>query len=611
MADRDHPPNAWALESRFPPPPNAMKKFNRCLLDTQTLAGFHRKCAIQVGKDTIHPTDESYSVTFSMNISPLQHTFEIELQLSSAPSQRMVKHVFWASGDSDAAINVLTGKIMARKGQRQIDGIYRIHSNFAQQDWENYCQDGSSGLLGSLEALQLDETSTDERALRFLNGTEKGRKFLSLSRVIASRAQAAADGSLGTPYYPEEIQELARLNKAHQDATLDRTDTNKTVQQRMAEKEAFGRAERKALGDVQSSYIAAAQGIYSTASAADLPIMSRIRPDVLIIDETSQLLKRVLLVGDHKQLPPTVVAPRNPFSNTGSIYQLERLIDAGTPSVHLQRQYRSHPQISAAFNTLIYDGTLVDDFSTTNRREVDQFTNILRRRLLPAQHPLVRTDDHICSIVLSPEQSSYYTWKSEQRRNSNSRTNFQTPAITFITTCILVQGGFSPTDILVTTFYADQVDLLKALFATEPRVSGTTITTADGSQGMQSMVQIIDCVVLGGKAAATGGGGPFRTGRPGSFSSAGPTTGAGDTLGYLATDRRRFNVVMSRGQAGRIVVGHKDMGNTGHGKNCWSMFMEQEAAKHHIIGTKEIQSAWVGSQHKAAFEQIRRTYTDT
>jgi superfamily I DNA and/or RNA helicase len=50
-------------------------------------------------------------------------------------------------------------------------------------------------------------------------------------------------------------------------------------------------------------------------------------------------LRRVLLIGDHRQHPPALLAERNPCSASGLVSLIERQIRAGTSYIQLQTQY--------------------------------------------------------------------------------------------------------------------------------------------------------------------------------------------------------------------------------------------------------------------------------
>jgi superfamily I DNA and/or RNA helicase len=65
-------------------------------------------------------------------------------------------------------------------------------------------------------------------------------------------------------------------------------------------------------------------------------------------------LRRILLIGDDYQLPPTVMSKRNPFRETAKVSLFQRLIEAGLQPLILDTQYRMAPTISQAVQDLIY-----------------------------------------------------------------------------------------------------------------------------------------------------------------------------------------------------------------------------------------------------------------
>ncbi|KAK8152634.1 hypothetical protein IWX90DRAFT_490668 [Phyllosticta citrichinensis] len=86
----------------------------------------------------------------------------------------------------------------------------------------------------------------------------------------------------------------------------------------------------------------------SLSPACDVPTAKSFQPQGVIIFEASQLnetlalgavlralnggkLKRMLLIGDRQQLPPTAKSPQNTFAANSELSLLERLILAGTP----------------------------------------------------------------------------------------------------------------------------------------------------------------------------------------------------------------------------------------------------------------------------------------
>ncbi len=103
--------------------------------------------------------------------------------------------------------------------------------------------------------------------------------------------------------------------------------------------------------------------------------------DLAILDEASQatiplslmvlpVVERIMLVGDHKQLPPTVVSPvaaRGGLETT----LFDRLHASGAPSTLLTVQHRMHQDIMAYANTRHYGGALVAHPSVATRTLAD------------------------------------------------------------------------------------------------------------------------------------------------------------------------------------------------------------------------------------------------
>ena len=69
--------------------------------------------------------------------------------------------------------------------------------------------------------------------------------------------------------------------------------------------------------------------------------------------------RQIVLVGDHRQLPPTVISRR---AERGGLDRslFERLVEMGIAPLMLTTQYRMHPSISDFPNNRFYDGKLED-----------------------------------------------------------------------------------------------------------------------------------------------------------------------------------------------------------------------------------------------------------
>ena len=125
------------------------------------------------------------------------------------------------------------------------------------------------------------------------------------------------------------------------------------------------RAEREAV-IMRSAHV-----IFSTVSAGGSPPFSDQSFDIAIIDEATQLveastsimlhkdLKCLVLAGDNKQLPSTVISTLAESKGYGrSLF--DRLLHGKFPSLLLNVQYRMHPAISFWPNNQFYDGKIIN-----------------------------------------------------------------------------------------------------------------------------------------------------------------------------------------------------------------------------------------------------------
>lgn len=79
-----------------------------------------------------------------------------------------------------------------------------------------------------------------------------------------------------------------------------------------------------------------------------------------MIDMTIESMRVVILLGDLRQLSPTVLSEG---ANEGADFLtrslLSRIIEAGHPQQTLSNNYRNHPEILKLFNKAVYNGALV------------------------------------------------------------------------------------------------------------------------------------------------------------------------------------------------------------------------------------------------------------
>ncbi|TKA79338.1 hypothetical protein B0A55_03455 [Friedmanniomyces simplex] len=509
---------------------------------------------------------------------------------------------FWVATESNAAVDILAKKLCTRKGQLHPLGLFRIKPAF-EEKLEGVVRSGHMDIIAipGVPTTRGAETAAEAIAY-FLQSAENVERTMALDATIKARFnqihRLAAHPK--DQLFEHERDILVELQHAfiylYGMQYDEGPDVDVTVERQRREKKFF-----RVLRKLQRNYVTCARGIFSTAAAATGPLLSRWAPKALIMDEASQFmearavgpiiqglknknLSRIILIGDDFQLPPTLLAPRNPFSVTGQLSLFERLIKAGWPVLCLREQFRMHPHISSICNTVIYSGELSNGANTTTRPDIAKFQDYMQGY---AKHAKVRVGK-TSAVVISPVEHKNWHWGSQKARGSTSRHNVQTARMVFMKAYyLIIKGRFAARDIKIITFYLDQVALLKALFADLTIFDGVEIETIDTSQGSEAPVVIIDLVVLG---------------------AAGP-----DGMGFLNKDRRRFNVAMSRPQSGRIVIAQKGMiavERSGKEANAgvWNQFFKEARERDSIIDGNLLNGDFDDAEMKARFTDVSRTW---
>ena len=218
---------------------------------------------------------------------------------------------------------------------------------------------------------------------------------------------------------------------------------------------------------------------------------------------------RVVLAGDHCQLPPTVLsitAAREGFSTS----LLERLVAHYGASVtrQLNLQYRMHTDIMQFSSEQFYGGTLEADESVAFHR--------LKDLPLVEQSPL--TTKPVTFI-----DTAGADWDEELEPDGESKCNPQEGSFLLRQVQKLHEAGLRLRDLAIITPYAAQVRWLRQRFDSDE----LEINTVDGFQGREKEAVLISCV----RSNAIG------------------------EIGFLA-DTRRMNVALTRARRKLIVVGN-------------------------------------------------------
>ncbi len=259
--------------------------------------------------------------------------------------------------------------------------------------------------------------------------------------------------------------------------------------------------------------------VICTTTTIDDDLLSDRRFDLVVVDEACQCTEptiwqamlradRLILAGDHCQLPPTVVsteAAQEGFSRS----TMERLIEDFDQQVYqrLVVQYRMHETIMNFSSEQFYDGQLIADASVKSHTLAD----LVDQKELAGQLPIIEFWD-----------TAGAEWYEELERHGQSKCNPREATWVIQQVQQLLDLGLDPGQIAVIAPYAAQVRLLRNRL----QVEGLEIDTVDGFQGREKEAVVL-CFV-----------------RSNTISE----------IGFLA-DTRRTNVALTRAKRLLRVIG--------------------------------------------------------
>lgn len=247
------------------------------------------------------------------------------------------------------------------------------------------------------------------------------------------------------------------------------------------------RQEARALERNTVKHILESADVVCTTTTIDDDLLGKLDFDLVVIDEACQCTEpavwpamlradRLVLAGDHCQLPPTVVsaqAAREGFNQS----MMERLIDQFGDSVfrRLTVQYRMNESIMQFSSQQFYDGELIADASIKSHRLCDL--------------PSVETDEET-EKVLEFWDTAGAGWDEELEPDGLSKRNPK--EATWIVNQVreLTDRGVSAEEIAIIAPYAAQVRMLRDRLQLE----GLEIDTVDGFQGREKEVVLVTLV---------------------------------------------------------------------------------------------------------------------
>ncbi len=262
--------------------------------------------------------------------------------------------------------------------------------------------------------------------------------------------------------------------------------------------------------------------ILSTLTAIDSATLGQRQFDLLIIDEAGQSTepatwipisraKRVVLAGDHQQLPPTVISQKASREGFG-ISLLESVMghnqNDGFPSVarRLDVQYRMNEQIMDFSSTQFYENSLQADGSVA-KHLLSDLAGVMGNELTETAVTYIDTAGANYDEQQSAESSSYSNPKEAELVAKK---------------VAQLQDACVPANaIAVITPYSGQVQLMQEMLPSQIEIG-----SVDGFQGREKEAVIISLVRSNTKS----------------------------NVGFLA-ETRRMNVALTRARRKLIVIG--------------------------------------------------------
>uniref|UniRef100_UPI00398E7E4D 5'-3' DNA helicase ZGRF1-like isoform X2 n=1 Tax=Pristiophorus japonicus TaxID=55135 RepID=UPI00398E7E4D len=268
----------------------------------------------------------------------------------------------------------------------------------------------------------------------------------------------------------EELRELQALLK--DDLTL----VEKMHVRRSIEQHKLGR-NRAVLKEVRV--------VGTTCAACPFQCMNNLSFPLVLLDECSQITEpasllpiarfgceKLILVGDPKQLPPTIQGSESAHDAGLEQTLFDRMCLMGYNPIMLRTQYRCHPTISAITNELFYDGNLIDGISALNL------------------NPLLDWLPTLC----------FYNVKGrEQLETDGSCHNLGEATFTVKLIQSLMASGIKGSMIGVITLYKSQMHKLCGLLNYTAQcdlaeIKAVQVSTVDAFQGAEKEIIVLSCV---------------------------------------------------------------------------------------------------------------------
>jgi len=270
-----------------------------------------------------------------------------------------------------------------------------------------------------------------------------------------------------------------------------------------------------------------AQAVCATCSGSGSDFLDRISFSAVMLDEASQVTEpmslvplangcqQLVLVGDHKQLPPTVVSREAELAGM-TLSLFDRLIRSGVQPYLLDTQFRMHPALSHFPSLSFYNGLVKSGTPAVERPAPKGFA-----------WPIPSVPIAFCP---TPEDAM------ETNDNLSYSNKVEAEHVMKVLLGVLSAGELRPCHVGIVTPYAAQVKLIRSFLRArgvrtgidkDTGEAGVEVSSVDGYQGREKELMIVSTVRANNL----------------------------NTIGFVA-DARRCNVTLTRARRGVIVIGH-------------------------------------------------------
>ena len=488
------------------------------------------------------------SLQIAMNRWPESEAFRVDLAADEVTRQRQMRAITNAK-DAKGRLGKLRDILMGEReplfSNKDFDLDFRTHLNEAQK-----------------QAVEFAISAEDIAVIHGPPGTGKTTTIVELivqAVELGDRVFACAPSNTAVDNLLRKLSDLgqrvvrlghpARVSEKLRSLTLDgmvEHDENSVIAREMRQEaeQLFRKAERwtrakpgkdhrielrkEAKSLLHSAKLLERQAIEAVLDQADVicatttfneDLIGDRYFDMAVIDEACQSTEpgcwvplrfchRVILAGDHMQLPPTVLS-KEAADEGFAISLMERQIELWGDKItrRLDVQYRMNHAIMDFSSEQFYDNALVADDS-------------VKEHVL-AELPGVQ-DDYFTRQIVTFIDSAGANWDEELEPEGLSKRNPQEAKMVLHQVAQLHEAGVDYGDIAVIAPYAAQVRLLRDQFEGQ----GLEIDTVDGFQGREKEVVVISLV----------------------------RSNAINEIGFLS-DRRRMNVALTRARRKLIVIG--------------------------------------------------------